>query len=794
MNYSLQLIWFLSTFCLFCLTIPLGTLAQIVPDSTLPNNTIAITGKNSIRIEGGTQTGSNLFHSFREFAIPTGSEAYFNNTLNIQNIFSRVTGSNFSHIDGIIRANGQANLFLINPSGIIFGRHAQLNIGGSFIATTANSIKFDNGSEFNASNPQNIASLLTIKVPIGLQFSGANPGIINVEGSGHNFGFSRKTGALETNEPTNNLAVQPGKTLALIGGNIALTGGNLKAESGSIALFSIVRGEAPIEMNNNQITFKNQPNTQFGNIILSGTASINTSGLPGGYFQIQSRNLTLEQGSVMVSINQGSQPGKNVFINALENIELIGRKTGNETNSGIGTGFFVRTNGSGEAGNLTITSDRLTLRDGAAIAMGTDGSGNSGHLQIIANKVFLGGLSADGATLTAIVSNPTIPSTGIGGDINIQTQQLTLENGAVISVSTFGAGTSGNIKVIADEILFRGTSTTGGIGSGFYARTTLNTDLISVPQLTGNAGNVTIIANRLRLQDRGRINVGNLGKGNAGNINITASTIELDNQSLITATQRQAEQGNITIQSENLRLRHNSNITTDASSTVTLDTGEKINLGGNSTNGGNIFITTNTLVALENSDITANAQQSFGGRVIINSRGIFGTTFRQQTTPQSDITATSSLGAQFSGIVQINTPDTSVSESVVHLPGNFVAMDDRIVSSCRTSQNNSFSITGSGGLPESPNETLLGRTVWRDLRPPNEISRHNTTLPSPRETSKLTPIIEVTGWIKNLQGEVELIAGVQGGRGAGVQRCRGHQNSKLSPVPSPQSLIPNPLF
>ncbi|MGA9378979.1 MAG: filamentous hemagglutinin N-terminal domain-containing protein, partial [Phormidium sp.] len=733
--------------------------------------TITIPGQNNIRIEGGTQKGSNLFHSFREFSVPTGSEALFNNSLNIQNIFSRITGNNFSYIDGLIRANGQTNLFLINPNGIIFGRHAQLNIGGSFIAATASSIKFGDGSEFSAQNPQNSSQLLTINVPIGLQFNSANPGIIRVEGSGHNFGFGRQTGALDRNNPTNNLAVQPGKTLALIGGEINLAGGNLRAESGAIGLFSIVRGELPIEINNNQITFKHQPGTELGNINFSGAASVDTSGLSGGYFQVQSRNLKLEEGSVIVSVNEGSQPGKNVFINVLENIELIGRKPSNESNTGIGTGFFVRTNGTGDAGNLTVTSDRLTLRDGAAIAMGTDGSGNSGHLQIIANKVFLGGLSVDGATLTAIVSNPTIPSTGIGGDINIQTQQFTLENGAVISVSTFGAGTSGNINVIADEILIRGTSATGGIGSGFYARTSLNTKLIPAPELTGNAGNVTIIANRLTLQDRGRINVGNLGKGNAGNINITASVIALDNQSLITATQRQAEQGNITIQSENIRLRHNSNITTDASSTVTLDTGEKIDLGGSSTNGGNIFINTNTLVALENSDITANAQESFGGRVIINARGIFGTTFRQQTTPESDITATSSLGAEFSGIVQINTPDTSASESVIQLPENFLAINDQIVPTCRTSQGNSFSITGSGGLPENPNETLLGRTVWRDFRPPNEIqTRQNTTLPSPRETSKLTPIIEVTGWIKNPQGKVELIAGVQEGRGAEVQR------------------------
>ncbi|WP_413201396.1 filamentous hemagglutinin N-terminal domain-containing protein, partial [Nostoc piscinale] len=121
-----------------------GVNAQVTPDGTL--NT-AVSGSNHYSITNGTRVGNNLFHSFSQFSIPTGSSASFDNATDIQNIFSRVTGGNLSNIDGRVSANGNANLFLLNPAGMIFGKNASLNIGGSFIGTTANSIKFADGSE-----------------------------------------------------------------------------------------------------------------------------------------------------------------------------------------------------------------------------------------------------------------------------------------------------------------------------------------------------------------------------------------------------------------------------------------------------------------------------------------------------------------------------------------------------------------------------------------------------------------------------------------------------------------------
>ena len=129
--------------------------AQIIPDATLPiNSTVKAAGDTNF-IDGGTQAGSNLFHSFSEFSIPYGGIAQFNNALDVQNIITRITEGKISNIDGLIKANGIANLFLLNPNGIVFGQNARLDIGGSFLASTANNINFADGTKLSTSNVQN---------------------------------------------------------------------------------------------------------------------------------------------------------------------------------------------------------------------------------------------------------------------------------------------------------------------------------------------------------------------------------------------------------------------------------------------------------------------------------------------------------------------------------------------------------------------------------------------------------------------------------------------------------------
>ncbi len=147
----------------------------IAPDSTLPQNTVVNFNNNTYTITGGTQVGANQFHSFNTFSVPTQNTAHFDNALQTANVIGRVTGNSSSDIDGTLRTNGAANLYLINPNGIIFGQNARLDIGGSFTASTANSIKFSDGSEFSATNPQ-APPLLKVNVPIGLQLGKSEVG------------------------------------------------------------------------------------------------------------------------------------------------------------------------------------------------------------------------------------------------------------------------------------------------------------------------------------------------------------------------------------------------------------------------------------------------------------------------------------------------------------------------------------------------------------------------------------------------------------------------------------------
>jgi large exoprotein involved in heme utilization and adhesion len=270
---------------------------------------------------------------------------------------------------------------------------------------------------------------------------------------------------------------------------------------------------------------------------------------------------------------------------------------------------------------------------------------------------------------------------------------------------------------------------------------------------TGDAGDLTIQTNTLLVQDGAAVAVQSSGTGTAGNMTLNARSIRLNNNALLSGNTQSArvdpnrQQATISINSENLIMSHNSNIFTNA-------TGENVI-------GGNINIDTDFLIAFENSNISANSANFRGGNVRINAQGIFGTQFRDVASDQtSDITATGA-SPEFSGTVELNTPDTDPNRGLVNLPA--VPVDTEVVQACTpggSQATSEFVVTGRGGLPPNPGETLSTDAVQVDLVTlAPEVNQSTTTAVSTSSTSpKPTPIIEAQGWVVDANGEVILTA------------------------------------
>jgi large exoprotein involved in heme utilization and adhesion len=395
----------------------------------------------------------------------------------------------------------------------------------------------------------------------------------------------------------------------------------------------------------------------------------------------------------------------------------------------------------------------------------------------------------------------TNEAVGNGSDIDIQARSLFLDNGAVLDASTQGNGNGGNIRVSVNTFaatnggqIFTTSRTSGHIFTTSYSggqagTITLNaTDSVTLSgsdpnfaqrrspnplinpdsaasgvfartEGAGDAGNLRIETNKLIVRDGAAITVSSMGSGIAGLLIIEANSIRLDNKATISADTRGGG-GNINLYTGDLILRRGSSISTNAT--------------GLNITGGNITIYTDNLVAVpkEDSDISANATESFGGRVIVNAQGIFGTQFRPQDTPLSDITASSDLGAKFNGVVQLNTPGIDPSRGLANLPTEVVDASNQIAQTCaaggREAGKNEFIVTGRRGMPSNPHEPLSNDEPLEDIHPPSGFSssRHSNPDAAKAVTSQSVtsnpkpPIVEAQGWVMNDKGQVVLTATV----------------------------------
>lgn len=498
--------------------------AQITPDTNLPENSRVTTVNNITSIEGGIKSGSNLFHSFSEFSVLKESTAYFNNVQDIQNIISRVTGKSISNIDGLIKANGTANLFFINPNGIILGKSARLEIGGSFFATTANSIKFADGFEYSATTPQT-TPLLTVSTPIGLQF-GANPGLIKVEGDGQ--GIRSRTIPSEAIDTNAGLRVQPSQTLALVGGDISLEGATIKTAGGRIELGSVAANSLVDLVSVEKGFYLSYSGLQnYGNIQLSQQTAVDATGKGGGDVQIRARSLKLVDGSVVETSTLSSDLGGNLIVNTSDEVQLSGvYNSGNDKFPG---GFYAQAeqNATGASGDTIINTPLLQVENGAEVSVVNKGTGKVGNLTVNSDVIKL-------------IENPDSNNrspTGLGiqvkgstdatTELKINTRVLRLENGAVVNTSTFGSGKGANLTVNAtDSVQLTGFRLDGKTRSSLSSQ--------AEQDVTGIAGNLTINTPLLQIEDGALVSTSTSGNGKGGNLIVNAygGSVKLINSAL----------------------------------------------------------------------------------------------------------------------------------------------------------------------------------------------------------------------------------------------------------------------
>jgi filamentous hemagglutinin family protein len=495
--------------------------AQVIPDATLSRPSQVNRSGNTQVITEGTIAGQNLFHSFQRFSVRRGESASFRGIApDTENIITRVTGNSISKINGVIEAlqsDGRvsaANFFLLNPNGIIFGEDASLNLGRSFLATTGDRLQFADGTEFRADGA---SPLITVSTPIGIQF-GHDPGAIRNAAIANlvqdDFGRPLQGG----------LQVQAGETLALVGDRLDIAGGVMIANGGRIELGS-VGGNSFVRLRetNPGWILDYGAVRSFQDIKFSGVALLDISDtleLPtgSGSWQLQGRNIVLDENTIFTSQTNGAGNGKDGLIRA-EELQLTGRSF-----------ISFLTEGTGRSGSLRIGVDRLVMDEGSQIGTLTNGGGEGGRLRLrAAESIDLRGAATTTntflfTTIFAQAGTQASPTTR-AGDIRITAPNLRLESGAQISTSTFGAAAAGDLTIAANQVDLRGillqpngdplVSADGRLyPTGLFTDTDTN--------VSGNGGNLLLTTDRLSLREGAFLQTNTEGSGRSGNLTIRA--------------------------------------------------------------------------------------------------------------------------------------------------------------------------------------------------------------------------------------------------------------------------------
>ncbi|MGK7898731.1 MAG: beta strand repeat-containing protein, partial [Xenococcus sp. (in: cyanobacteria)] len=573
-------------------------------------------------------------------------------------------------------------------------------------------------------------------------------------------------------------------------GSVTINTGNLNLTNGGrVSTITLGQGNAgSVNITaNNTVNIDGETSDGSPN---SGAFSTSSSGAVGnaGGVAINTESLTITNGGIVSTSTFGQGNAGAINITASDTIDIDGEGSDANVSQVIS---FVSSNAVGNSGGITITTSSLSLTNGGQVDSSTRGQCNAGDINITATDAvtFDGEGGFLGIFQSGAYSDVGSNAVGNSGGVTINTSSLSLTNGGRVDSSTFGQGNAGAINIIARDIVsIDGEGSLGIFNSGTYSDVRSNA--------VGNSGGVTITTGSLSLTNGGEISASTSGQGNAGDIKITARDIvsidgegSLGLSSIIRSTvvdrlgvfkAGTGKPGNIEIQANSLSLSNQARI----EATTQSKTGENANINLQLTedliffdnslisasafeeaDGGNINIDADFIIAFpnQNNDIVANASQGKGGNIDIDALSLFGIEERTSNNITNDINASSELGLQ--GNISINTPEIDPTSGLVELPEAVADATDQISQNiCEQGRESEFIITGKGGLPPNPHETLNSDEEQVDLvdlvqpgpLPRQTVGANGIRPNNPRPEKSTSELVPARGWIFNDKGEVTL--------------------------------------
>ena len=535
---------------------------EIRPDNTLAGeaSTVDRQGTTTL-IEGGASRDINLFHSFDEFNIDEGQAAYFVvDGTNIENIFSRVTGSDPSDILGTLGTcisgdcpNGKpsATLYFMNPNGILFGSAASLDVGGSFVATTADSIQFGLQGNFNSSLPEE-SSLLAIN-PSAFLFSQIGSGSITNRSRGDAGTSPSGRGGIF------GLRVPDNKTLLLLGGDVEINDGGLVVFDGQLEIGSAAGiGMVDLDIDDNALTLNFPDTLERGNITLDNQSGLlATTSTLGRDARLHAQDISISNGSGIYLGIEGNIQNSDAQAGSL-NLNALGKITisANGTVQNI-----VPSGTSGNSGDITLNGSSVGVSNGGEIIASVSGRGSSGQINIFASN----SITVDGEQSDSFIFNQINDSgNGTTGGIYLDAGSVTVNSASLVLARVLGEGNAGGIRIVASDKVIIDGSNFDENGMPTNDRTVVSA---SVQGRGGDSGGISIDTNNLQITDLAQLVSFVGGNGNSGDITVKATgEVLLRNGDIITEVTEgkgRGDAGNIAIEAASLILRDAASILSD---------------------------------------------------------------------------------------------------------------------------------------------------------------------------------------------------------------------------------------